>query len=741
MSKPIVQASSFTPLQPVHAPSAPGWKAELSAALEGAAFTVPLSLGSVMVVYAALGPTIAASAVLVTLIALALLQLSAIGAKRPVLYSARFFEATTAAEILRHAIEHLPQWGLGDTPGLRLALLGLLLGVSGLVMVVLFVLRADRFSRHIPQPVFSGFSNGIAVVLFMSQVHALQALFEGGRASAPDLVAVGGISFVAGFAVRRWLPSWPAAGTSLGLGLLLALALASVGHPVDTLGSGHGVVFAAPFQMADWHGLAGARDPMSLLTWMAANGSLLGVMVFINTTVASQAMSHIDDRPAESQPRLLWTGLCTTAAGIAGAAPIAASLQSSLAASRMTRLNSGVMLSSAVVLLLTAVSGFIGWIPLAAVAGTLLCEAFYTYDKRSVRLVRQWAAGALLDRQAREDLALIAVVTATAVLVNMVASVVAGLLLGLLLFASRHLLHPVRSVSDGTQLASNCARSRADLQVLAEHARALRVVELEGDLFFGTMDQLDRGLRAAMEGASCMVLDWAGVRNVDSSCAQTIAKFQKAAEVAGVGILHVDPAASGAKVAAALLPILRPEQVAPDLDRALERAENHLLAERSGLTPQHGHAQAHGHMDQATLFVGMDECEQALLESMMTRRHFRHGETVVHAGEPGDSLMLMLEGAASVMVRTEGGHEVRVAGLRRGAVIGELAFLDRSPRSATVVAQDQVVVAELPREAFDRLSVQAPVLVQKLLANIALYLAARLRHTNRLAAVRRSRRS
>lgn len=731
----MTQASSFTPLQPVHVPTTPGWKAELAAALEGAAFTVPLSLGSVMVIYGAMGPAIAASAVLVTLLALAFIQAISWGARRPMLYAARFFEATTAAEILRHAVERFPAWGVVDSPGMRIAVLSTLLACAGIVMVVLFLLRADRFSRHIPQPVFSGFSNGIAVVLFMSQLHALGGLFTAGIASHLDLVAVAGISFLTGFAVRRWLPTWPAAGTALAMGLALALVLGAAGHPVDTLGSGGGVRMTMPALQGDWRGLLAVKDAWSVAGWLVANAALLGTMVFINTTVAAQAMSHVDDAPPELQPRLVVTGLSIALSGALGAAPIAASVQSSVAATRMARLNSSVMRFSAVVLVGTALSGLIGWIPLAAVAGTLLCEAFYTYDRRSLLLARRWLGGALAERQAREDLALIAVVTLTAVVINMVASVVAGLLLGLLLFASRHLQPPVRNVWDGTQMASNCARARSDLQVLAEHGHALRVVELDGDLFFGTMDQLDRSLRQAMNGASCMVLDWHGVRNVDTSGAQTLAKFQLAAEAIGVGIVHVDPGNAGAGVATSLLPLLKPEQVAPDLDRALERAENMLLSQKGNLRRADTSALA----DTATLFNGMDASERALLESRMVHRHFAPGETVVRAGEPGDNLMLMVEGSASVMVRSEAGLDVRVAGLRKGAVIGELAFLDRSPRSANVVAQDAVLVAELARSDFESLAVEAPGLVQKLLANIALYLAARLRHTNRLAVVRRSR--
>ncbi|HYF18872.1 MAG TPA: cyclic nucleotide-binding domain-containing protein, partial [Ramlibacter sp.] len=109
------------------------------------------------------------------------------------------------------------------------------------------------------------------------------------------------------------------------------------------------------------------------------------------------------------------------------------------------------------------------------------------------------------------------------------------------------------------------------------------------------------------------------------------------------------------------------------------------------------------------------------------------------AGEQGDELMVVLHGSVSILVPGAEGRMVRLAGVRRGAVVGEMAFLDRAARSATVVAQEDLTVAVLSRAQFDDLSARAPRLIQKLLANLALDLAARLRHTNQLATRRHAR--
>jgi hypothetical protein len=100
----VSQASSFTPLTLTARPEGAGWRACIFAALDGAAFTIPLTLGAVTLIYAKVGGGVMAAAILTTLLAIAFVQLTTSQAQRPLLYSARFFEATTLASMMDRAI-------------------------------------------------------------------------------------------------------------------------------------------------------------------------------------------------------------------------------------------------------------------------------------------------------------------------------------------------------------------------------------------------------------------------------------------------------------------------------------------------------------------------------------------------------------------------------------------------------------------------------------------------------------
>jgi CRP-like cAMP-binding protein len=79
------------------------------------------------------------------------------------------------------------------------------------------------------------------------------------------------------------------------------------------------------------------------------------------------------------------------------------------------------------------------------------------------------------------------------------------------------------------------------------------------------------------------------------------------------------------------------------------------------------------------------------------------GETLFREGDAADSMFVVLDGALNIMV---GDKVVEVA--RRGAVIGEMALIDHSPRGATLVAHEASTLAKIDERRFQRLIQQNP---------------------------------
>jgi CRP-like cAMP-binding protein len=75
-------------------------------------------------------------------------------------------------------------------------------------------------------------------------------------------------------------------------------------------------------------------------------------------------------------------------------------------------------------------------------------------------------------------------------------------------------------------------------------------------------------------------------------------------------------------------------------------------------------------------------------------------ERLVIQGQPGDSLFVVADGDVEVIVRRDGGEDVRVDVMGRGAIVGEMSLLTGEPRSATVRADDGALVYEVGLEQY-----------------------------------------
>ncbi len=94
--------------------------------------------------------------------------------------------------------------------------------------------------------------------------------------------------------------------------------------------------------------------------------------------------------------------------------------------------------------------------------------------------------------------------------------------------------------------------------------------------------------------------------------------------------------------------------------------------------------------------------ELKLLASAAPARSYAKGDVLCREGTVGQSCFLLALGAVNVTKRTEDGDKI-LATLRAGQIVGQLALVDRSPRSASVVAEEHVVALELTRDVFEKL--------------------------------------
>ena len=102
------------------------------------------------------------------------------------------------------------------------------------------------------------------------------------------------------------------------------------------------------------------------------------------------------------------------------------------------------------------------------------------------------------------------------------------------------------------------------------------------------------------------------------------------------------------------------------------------------------------------LFASLDEAHLGVLVPMILRSRFARNETIIGAGDPTDSLYIVISGRLKVMMCDEQGREVILAILGTGEFFGEMGLLDDSPRSASVVTLEPCELLSISKVDFKR---------------------------------------
>ena len=107
------------------------------------------------------------------------------------------------------------------------------------------------------------------------------------------------------------------------------------------------------------------------------------------------------------------------------------------------------------------------------------------------------------------------------------------------------------------------------------------------------------------------------------------------------------------------------------------------------------------------LFEGLSDQELQQLMDMAKPVSLRAGETLMKQGEPGDSAYVVMKGAFEIQ-KQSGQSLIKIDVRNPGDVVGEMALLSRTPRSATVVSITDSETLRIPQEAFERLLSSSP---------------------------------
>jgi glutaminase len=277
----------------------------------------------------------------------------------------------------------------------------------------------------------------------------------------------------------------------------------------------------------------------------------------------------------------------------------------------------------------------------------------------------------------------------------------------------------IRRQYDLAHVGSKRQRTEAERAWLDRTGARGRVYDLAGDLTFAGIELTARRVVDAAAELDAVVLDLTRVTRVDEVAVRMLRDLllildEHGTPIAFVGMQHHPRFLR--QLEESLTQADRQVRVRTfrDADRALEWCERLLLASR----PVDATESPRRTLDAHDLCRGLSPTELVAFAAILEPKLFDAGALILRQGDPPDGLYLLLQGDVSVTLDVPQGERRRVATVSAGMSFGDLALLDRSPRTADVHADTAVECAVLPLDAFDRMSVEHPAIKITLLANL-----------------------
>jgi glutaminase len=305
-----------------------------------------------------------------------------------------------------------------------------------------------------------------------------------------------------------------------------------------------------------------------------------------------------------------------------------------------------------------------------------------------------------------------------------------------------HLFNPtappppaLRRDYDGSFVTSKRRRPLRAAITLRNYGARIRVLELQGELVFSTVEPVLRELVRQAPYTRHVILDCRRVTGSDLVSLQLLNSFAGQLAVAdppvrliycNAGVLKENFAAAG----------IQGDSLFTEIDAALESSEDLLLAELCG--PAWRPPQVVG-LGQCQLLRDCSPEDIEWLDKHLPTRRFNVGQSIVQAGEKASEIFFINSGSVEVRLRLSDGQiGSRVDVFAAGMSFGEMAFLDNSPRSADVIALEECECRVIDHALFSALEQDRPHLKIALLLALARQVSANLRHTNRELAAMRS---
>jgi SulP family sulfate permease len=702
---------------------------------------LPASIAFGVLVYSSISPQMVGEGAFIGMMGAAVLGLAApLFGRTPALISAPC--APAAAILSALAVDLM---GQGVEIGLISGLLALTALLAALLQIIYGLLKGGRLIKYIPFPVVTGYLSGVGLIIAMGQLPKLLGLPKGTGLGqgllSPDLwqwagIVVGVVTIVVMLITPRVTKKIPATIMGLFAGLVSYFIMGLWIPELLSMNANSlvvGVISANSSFLETVKGrfLSIENMQMSDLRLVAHSAIALSALLSIDTLKTCVILDSLTKNRHDSNRELLGQGIANLTAfmagGMSGSGTMGPTLVNVSSGGRKTL--SGFIEGGLVVLALLVLSPLIAWVPISALAGILLVVAFRIFDWRAFRLLKH--------KETRFDFMVIATVVVIAETVGLISAAATGVGLAIILFIRDQIrISVLRQRATLKEVSSKTYRLESEDAILQQHGDEAAVIDLYGNLFFGTTDHLFSQLENDLHTQKWLLFDMRRVQSLDYTATHLFTLMQDRLKERGGELLFSGMPSSlpsGQDLQrymtdVGLLDGQNSIRIFESRDEGIEWMENRILEESGGLEKPDEQTLD---LKDIELLREMDDPTLFALQQCVHERSVRAGEAIFKVGDKGDEIFLIRRGIVNILLPLKSGKYHHLATFSRGDYFGEMAFLDCHQRSANAIAKIDCELYVLLRKEFNEQVYDNAVLGVRVFARIARAMSARLRQTDK----------
>ena len=619
-----------------------------------------------------------------------------------------------------------------------LFLAALCIALTAILQITFGFLQLGNVARFIPYPVVAGLMTGLAFSLVYYELPEILGTHgEGGHHGVnPWTITVAVATILAIVVVARRWPTWPAKLIGIAVGTAVAVAIttlspaADIGPRVPFLGK-----LPAPDALAKLFSSDGIALALHYRYDLLVTALAIAVVGSLDSLLAAVGESDGPLDTAHHPNRLLVAlGCGNLVAASFGGVPVAYSSHEVLnphPGARRAWIASATTTLALIVMLLYA-GPILELIPIAALSGVMLVLATGFIDRWAGSTLARLRRGHF-DSELIVNILLVVIVAGVTLAFGLIAAAITGLILSMGLFVAVMNRSLIRSVRSGVTSASRRVYPPEQAAFLRLEGNRIKLIEVDGAIFFGTSDRLAFETMRAAAGATFVILDLRRVTMIDASGALMLDRLTRRLREQGTRLLvaHINATGKlGRSVHGAGMFTGRnlPDWFA-DTDQALEWAEQQLLKDARFPATERELG-----ISEFALMEGLSADELAFMKPYLDRQLFPARAALYHEGQQGDRLYLLAKGAVSIVNEDpdDRAQRRRVVTLAPGVIFGESAMIEGGVRSVTAIAEDEVVTYSLSRSNLEAIDAVRPELYRRLVLNMLTHLSGLLRMASAL---------